>query len=1116
MNVAVKQVLEFDLALVEQLAYAVLHEDARRHDANLMFRSTPNPFPGLRYYTSDISEVFVGRDEQIIQILRSLGQSQTVLVLGGSGCGKSSLVRGGVLARLTGTQPVPGRHGAWYPISWRPERRPCAQLADAFWQDFAGVAFKKLLSYRDGLQEEIDGEGGKDASSEGAWRKIADPRQASEALIAAMPAEFQDAVRSAKDAADLRDLVHEELRRVLAPGESPAHNGLARLRLMVESFDRAMSGDREAPGANVLFVVDQFEEVFRDEVDPVERRTLMALIRYVYELKPPGVYLALVMRSEDLHRCAEEPHLPDIVNTSSMFVDWLDRAQLRQVIIEPACRVFRSWLKQPRVSDDEISPFAAELVEALLDEADLLKRQLKHKGDHLPLLQHGLRILWQEAARHWQEATGRLVKGMPVEPEDLRIDLKMFADMAEKARSRTIKRNADELEKSTPHQSTNLQWLLSDAAEETLASAVSLFDTQTLSIAPISFFQAAFCELASLDENRRYYRKFRTVTEVIDLRLAETNRSANLEKLLSAGLDKFRAPGLLTHMGSGAWDVTHEALIRNWTRVRDWVARDVAIRNVLRRSFSHGTINNWNDARVLQPVLGYPRSPVHSFAWARSVATGSSAKGSDLAEAEFRATWWKLQGSYLLERCRKMLMVVAVCAVLLFGGALFYSNAKRIEVQTRYALMSAYAIALNASSEDNSSTTTARAIELWNAVRILRTARPLVESQLKKDATVAKELSLASTTVDKALRLLLGRTLVIRDVRDGDVRNSESEVRCDGGAEASAESMPMVASATGKRAVRLSAATNRQRSLSLQSSSGATGWMVDVKFLPSELSTGVSDDMRICLSGDGQVLTITTFLEPFPRVYDLGWYSLEKAPAAVPIQIQNRGSDELNLGFGQRSFATKVTGISPPDRQTGARQIWFETTLPDQTPRKLIAGYFEGYSAPQRDLSAGISGQLCVSLPPENKNDSPTCRFSLGAGWFLVSSMLSSTTYADTIFPSTMIRLYETDGELITASDRSKDAPLAVVTFNTPAPQGVAVKFDKQQRLLDLEDTEQQRWQLRMPSEQTEATMMALKSIIGPIDKSKSKDWLWSEVCLSKKCNFEGLVAGEPAAEFPR
>src|SRR5216684_944512 len=59
-----------------------------------------NPFPGLRPFEIDESDIFFGRDDEVYELLRKLRTLHFLAVLGPSGCGKSSLVRAGVLASI--------------------------------------------------------------------------------------------------------------------------------------------------------------------------------------------------------------------------------------------------------------------------------------------------------------------------------------------------------------------------------------------------------------------------------------------------------------------------------------------------------------------------------------------------------------------------------------------------------------------------------------------------------------------------------------------------------------------------------------------------------------------------------------------------------------------------------------------------------------------------------------------------------------------------------------------------------------------------------------------------------------------------------------------------------
>ena len=72
-----------------------------------------NPYPGLRYFEEADQDVFFGREEEIDQLLHRLAARRLVAVLRVSGCGKSSLIRAGLIPVLQSglADPVSG--------SWR-------------------------------------------------------------------------------------------------------------------------------------------------------------------------------------------------------------------------------------------------------------------------------------------------------------------------------------------------------------------------------------------------------------------------------------------------------------------------------------------------------------------------------------------------------------------------------------------------------------------------------------------------------------------------------------------------------------------------------------------------------------------------------------------------------------------------------------------------------------------------------------------------------------------------------------------------------------------------------------------------------------------------------------
>jgi WD40 repeat protein len=95
-----------------------------------MLSATGNPYPGLRAFRPGESAVFFGRDEQIDDLVESLAERKLLAVVGESGCGKSSLVKAGLIPALE-TGCLVGNAAPWKVAEMRPGREPMRRLAAA-------------------------------------------------------------------------------------------------------------------------------------------------------------------------------------------------------------------------------------------------------------------------------------------------------------------------------------------------------------------------------------------------------------------------------------------------------------------------------------------------------------------------------------------------------------------------------------------------------------------------------------------------------------------------------------------------------------------------------------------------------------------------------------------------------------------------------------------------------------------------------------------------------------------------------------------------------------------------------------------------------------------------
>jgi hypothetical protein len=88
------------------------------------------PYPGLRPFRYDESDIFFGREAQTDQLLSRLAHNRFLAVTGPSGCGKSSLVKAGMIPALrVGFMAEAGSR--WRICEFRPGDRPLGRLARA-------------------------------------------------------------------------------------------------------------------------------------------------------------------------------------------------------------------------------------------------------------------------------------------------------------------------------------------------------------------------------------------------------------------------------------------------------------------------------------------------------------------------------------------------------------------------------------------------------------------------------------------------------------------------------------------------------------------------------------------------------------------------------------------------------------------------------------------------------------------------------------------------------------------------------------------------------------------------------------------------------------------------
>ncbi|MGL4966245.1 MAG: AAA family ATPase [Inquilinus sp.] len=518
----------------------------------------PRPYPGLRSFAPDDTGLFFGRDRQIDGLIERLSRANIMVVLGGSGCGKSSLVRAGLIPRLFAGDAVPGRPGRWYVLELRPGEDPNAALLAAI----ADQLVAPILRITDAADPPDGPTFGQRALAQAFGL---DPAGDGDALRERLLRKIAEELFPGSGSRDLRSLWLNVSALFTLAGET------------LDRLDEALSRGLRAGAPNLLILVDQFEEVFRPEVTREGRGNLRRLVEGTFEARPSCLFLALTLRSEELHRCAEGGLAGIITDTAYLLGPIDDDVERRVMIVSPARAVVQDWLGIPDGAREgrDTTPFEPEVVELLLQEVRHLLDTLTHASDHLPLLQHGMLQIWDSAAERWQR--GSAEDGAP----DFRI---LRRDVEAAMRSdvsapgwlvRCLNQHADAIHAAAAAEAARL--LPAAETSETREARAELVS------------RTIFCAMARKDDRGNWARRFVTARRAAAL--LDGPAAGDATAAMAAVLTAFQAAGYLNVGMKGdepIYDVSHEALIRNWARYSEWLREadqvgrslDEAIRNV--------------------------------------------------------------------------------------------------------------------------------------------------------------------------------------------------------------------------------------------------------------------------------------------------------------------------------------------------------------------------------------------------------------------------------------------------------------------------------------------------------------------------------------------------------
>jgi len=344
-------------------------------------------------------------------------------------------------------------------------------------------------------------------------------------------------------------------------------------------------------GVNLLLLVDQFEELFRydsylagDEAEAFVNRLLE--VKHFADFAKEStdrvrIYITITMRSEYLGACALIDGLAKVINDGTFLTPRMTREECRQAIEGPAkvCGVEIEDRLVSRILND-LADFAAwdgSTSEANVPFTQGRLNRLARRADQLPLMQHALNRMWQSAKA--------------VHPPKLKL-----ADYERLGGLRgALDKHGDEILKE-------LESLIGTNVARTIAAKI--FRGLTMGETPA--------------EAIRFPTRFDSLTRLCQ---DQAGVKAVIEAFRADGCN-FLTPASSVPLQSDTYiDISHESLIRQWSRLSGWLEEEARAARIWRRladaavSYDHGE-GGLLESRSLETFIAWQKSTNPNPEWA--------------------------------------------------------------------------------------------------------------------------------------------------------------------------------------------------------------------------------------------------------------------------------------------------------------------------------------------------------------------------------------------------------------------------------------------------------------------------------------------------------------------
>ena len=482
------------------------------------------PFPGLRPFEPEEAPLFFGRGSHIAEMLVILHDQHFLAVVGSSGCGKSSLVRAGLLPALS--QGLLGdNESRWRFVMIRPGGGPFDNLSRE-------------------LVRQLECGGAEPGPAEVAFCR---------ATLSRGPNGLFDAIADTLPSNDLRVLV------------------------LVDQFEELFRSGRSVDGFE-----DSRNEVERDR-DRNEAFAFVDLLLATARAKDPRVYIALTMRSDYLGNCDIFRDLPEMICRRMFLPPRLTREELRDAIERPAMHAQFHGVVAPEVASELMAEMGNRqdqlplIQHALLSMWKLAEQEIAPAdGPHPTAFQSdpsGALLKIRITHAHYDKIGG--VANALNQHAEL-----IYARLSEYPKK-------DQAGNSDPDCGSSQASRVSDVHFDSIENTIRSHSTPSITGGPAGnrrdcgslskqwISRKMFCALCENSGDGRSARRLSSVSEVAAITGATVDQ---IQEVVA----EFTKPGVNFLVASPAGpltdatqlDISHECLIRHWHRLNDWLKQE--------------------------------------------------------------------------------------------------------------------------------------------------------------------------------------------------------------------------------------------------------------------------------------------------------------------------------------------------------------------------------------------------------------------------------------------------------------------------------------------------------------------------------------------------------------